>query len=61
MKRFKTQVIVNPESNEGRGRHVEAYSPEEEDNLQELDGEQLGGLPAHFEILPRHLLIKGYV
>jgi diacylglycerol kinase (ATP) len=44
-----------------RGRDVEAFSPEEQDVLLELDGEQLGGLPARFEILPRHLLVKGYV
>jgi diacylglycerol kinase family enzyme len=29
--------------------------------LIELDGEQLGTLPARFEILPRSLLIKGYL
>jgi YegS/Rv2252/BmrU family lipid kinase len=44
-----------------RGRDVEAFSPDEQGVLLELDGEQLGGLPAHFEILPRHLLIKGYI
>jgi diacylglycerol kinase (ATP) len=44
-----------------RGRTVEAFSSDQEDVLLELDGEQLGSLPAHFEILPRHLLVKGYV
>jgi len=44
-----------------RGRSVEALSPDEEEVLLELDGEQLGSLPARFEILPRHLLVKGYV
>jgi diacylglycerol kinase (ATP) len=44
-----------------RGRGVEAVSPGRQDVLLELDGEQLGGLPARFEILPRHLLVKGYI
>lgn len=44
-----------------RGRQVEAFSQEKEDVLLEMDGEQLGSLPARFEILPRHLLVKGYI
>jgi YegS/Rv2252/BmrU family lipid kinase len=44
-----------------RGREVEALSPAPQDVLLELDGEQLGGLPARFEILTRHLLVKGYI
>ena len=44
-----------------RGRLVEAFSPDKEDVLLELDGEQLGTLPARFEILPGHMLVKGYV
>jgi YegS/Rv2252/BmrU family lipid kinase len=44
-----------------RGRKVEA-SPEGEDEvLLELDGEQLGRLPAIFEILPKPLAIKGFL
>ena len=43
-----------------RGRRIEAEPETEEPVLLELDGEQLGGLPATFEILPAHLSIKGY-
>ncbi|MFP4082756.1 MAG: diacylglycerol/lipid kinase family protein [Candidatus Aminicenantes bacterium] len=45
-----------------RGKKIEAY-PEagEKDVLIELDGEQLGKLPATFEILPKSLLVKGYL
>ena len=42
-------------------RRIEAVGLEEGDVLLELDGEQLGRLPATFEILPRRLPIKGYV
>jgi YegS/Rv2252/BmrU family lipid kinase len=44
-----------------RGRTVEAYPEDDEEVLLELDGEQLGRLPATFEILPRHLAIKGFL
>jgi YegS/Rv2252/BmrU family lipid kinase len=44
-----------------RGRKIEAVPDENETVLIELDGEQLGTLPARFEILPRSLLIKGYL
>jgi diacylglycerol kinase (ATP) len=44
-----------------RGRKVEAWPEGNEDVLLELDGEQLGRLPAIFEIVPRNLLIKGYL
>jgi YegS/Rv2252/BmrU family lipid kinase len=44
-----------------RGQVVEAAAPDDQDVLLELDGEQVGGLPARFEILPHRLLVKGYV
>ncbi len=44
-----------------RGSKVEAWPEGDEDVLLELDGEQLGRLPATFEIVPRNLLIKGYL
>lgn len=44
-----------------RGKRIEAYPEEgEKEVLIELDGEQLGRLPAVFEIVSRSLLIKGY-
>lgn len=44
-----------------RGRKIEAYpEADEKDVLIELDGEQLGKLPAIFEIVPRNFLVKGY-
>ncbi len=43
-----------------RGKKVEAYPDKgEEDILIELDGEQLGKLPATFEIITRNFLVKG--
>jgi diacylglycerol kinase family enzyme len=42
-----------------KGRKVEAWPGEGENVLLELDGDQLGRLPATFEIVPRTLLIKG--
>jgi len=44
-----------------RGKKIEALSEENEDVLLELDGEQLGKLPATFEIVPQSFLIKGYL
>lgn len=44
-----------------RGSLIEAWPEGNEDVLLELDGEQLGRLPATFEIIPRNLLIKGYL
>lgn len=44
-----------------RGRRIEALAPDQGEVLLELDGEQLGGLPAKFEIVPRALQIKGYI
>ncbi len=44
-----------------RGARIEAEPETEDPVLLELDGEQLGRLPAVFEILPGHMLIKGYL
>ena len=44
-----------------RGRTVEAEPLENEPVLLELDGEQLGTLPAKFEVVPKSLLVKGFL
>jgi diacylglycerol kinase family enzyme len=44
-----------------RGRTVEAEPVEDEPVLLELDGEQLGTLPAKFEVVPKSLLVKGFL
>jgi len=53
--------LSHPKISLVRGREVEALaeSPEEE-VLIEADGEQLGKLPATFEVIARSLLVKGY-
>jgi YegS/Rv2252/BmrU family lipid kinase len=45
-----------------QSRKIEAIPEDEREIvLLELDGEQLGTLPATFEMVPRSLLIKGYL
>jgi diacylglycerol kinase (ATP) len=45
-----------------RGRRVEAVPENSEESiLLEMDGEQLGSLPAVFELIPRGLLVRGYL
>jgi len=42
-----------------RGRKIEAIAEDDENEvLIEIDGEQLGKLPATFEIIPRNFLVK---
>jgi YegS/Rv2252/BmrU family lipid kinase len=53
--------ITHPKVTVIRGSKVEAWPEDNEDVLIELDGEQLGRLPATFEIIPRNLLIKGFL
>lgn len=45
-----------------RGRHIEVYPAEEEDQdvLIEVDGEQVGKIPVSFDILPTTLSVIGY-
>ena len=44
-----------------RGTRIEAESFENDEVLIELDGEQLGRLPAKFDILPSRIPVIGYV
>ncbi len=53
--------VTHPKVTVVKGRKVEAWPEEGEDVLLELDGDQLGRLPAIFEIVPRTLLIKGFL
>lgn len=53
--------VTHPKVTVVRGRRVEAWPEGDEEVLLELDGEQLGRLPATFEIVPRNLLIKGFL
>ncbi len=54
--------LSHPKISFVRGRKIEAIPEDPDDNiLIEIDGEQVGKLPAVFEIVPRSLLIKGYL
>ncbi len=53
--------VTHPKVSVVRGRTVEAWAETGEEVLLELDGDQLGRLPATFEIVPRDLLIKGFL
>ena len=53
--------VTHPKVSVVKGRRVEAWPGDGEDVLLELDGDQLGRLPATFEIVPRNLLVKGFL
>jgi diacylglycerol kinase family enzyme len=53
--------VTHPKVTVVRGTTVEAWPEDDEEVLLELDGEQLGRLPATFEIIPRNLAIKGFL
>ncbi len=53
--------LSHPKISLVRGRKFEAFAVDQGEVLLELDGEQLGSLPAKFEIVPRALLVKGYI
>jgi diacylglycerol kinase (ATP) len=53
--------VTHPKVSVVRGRTVEAWAETGEEVLLELDGDQLGRLPATFEVVPRDLLIKGFL
>jgi diacylglycerol kinase (ATP) len=53
--------VTHPKVSVIRGRTVEAWADGADEVLLELDGDQLGRLPATFEIAPRNLLVKGFL
>jgi diacylglycerol kinase (ATP) len=53
--------VTHPKVTVVRGRRVEAWPDEGEEVLLELDGDQLGRLPATFEVVPGTLLVKGFL
>jgi YegS/Rv2252/BmrU family lipid kinase len=53
--------VTHPKVRVVRGRRVEAWPEEGENVLLELDGDLVGALPATFEIIPRNLLIRGFL
>jgi len=57
---FRGTNLSHPKISLVRGRTIEAIPEEGEEVLLELDGEQLGKLPATFEIKPQKMLVKGY-
>ncbi|MFW6131918.1 MAG: diacylglycerol/lipid kinase family protein, partial [Candidatus Aminicenantaceae bacterium] len=53
--------LSHPHISLHRGRKIEVYLTDTSDKiLLDIDGEQIGKLPATFEIIPRSLLVKGY-
>ena len=59
-KLFNGTHIGHPKIELIRGKRVEAFPCNDGPVLLELDGEQLGTLPAEFVIDPGNLLVKGY-
>jgi diacylglycerol kinase (ATP) len=53
--------VTHPKVSVVKGRQVEAWPVGDRDVLLELDGDQLGRLPATFELVPRTLLVKGFL
>ena len=53
--------VTHPKVTVVRGATVEAWPDGDEEVLLEFDGEQLGRLPATFEVVPRNLLVKGFL
>jgi len=53
--------LTHPKISLIRGQRIEAFPEEDETVLLELDGEQLGVLPATFEVIPQSFMIKGFL
>ena len=65
IKLYRGTHISHSKVEQIRGRRIQACSyPGEEQNqrvLIEVDGEQVGTLPATFELIPGSILVKGYL
>jgi diacylglycerol kinase (ATP) len=54
--------LSHPKISLVRGKKIEALAADDKNEvLIEIDGEQVGMLPATFEIIPRNFLVKGYL
>lgn len=54
--------LSHPKISLYRGLRVDVQAlDKDQDVLIELDGEQLGTLPASFELIPRNIVVKGYI
>jgi diacylglycerol kinase (ATP) len=54
--------LSHPKISSIQGKKIEAIAEDPDENiLIEIDGEQVGKLPATFEIVPQALSVKGYV
>lgn len=56
---FTGAHLQHPKTSFWRARRLEAYPATEEKIALELDGEEVGSLPATFELLPSQLLVRG--
>lgn len=53
--------LSHPKVNFIRGKKIEVVPAKEDSVLMEMDGEQIGHLPATIEIVPQSLLVKGNI
>lgn len=63
IKLYRGTHLSHPKVQHLRGREIKASSGDEHNQrvLIEVDGEQVGTLPAAFEIIPQSILVKGYL
>ncbi len=56
---FTGAHLRHPKTSFWRARRLEAYPGTEEKVVLEIDGEEVGHLPATFELIPSQLLVRG--